>query len=89
VGVGPGAQTALLEYIASETGGQFFESPDTDRLQTIYSQISKILNNQYILTYSSAGTGADVDTIVTLLYATASGATISQVSNALTYSSCP
>jgi VWFA-related protein len=85
VGVGKNVYIDDLTQIAAETGGQFFDSPDMDRLQTIYSQLSEILNNQYILTYTSAGTGADVNTVVSLQHGTG---TIYD-SNALTYSSCP
>lgn len=89
VGIGTNTNADLLKYIAAETGGISFDSPDTDRLQTVYSQLSKILNNQYVLTYSSVGTGADVSTIVSLTYDTADGGTVSKDSNALTYPSCP
>ncbi len=89
VGVGKNVYTDDLIQIASETGGQFFDSPDMDRLQTIYSQLSEILKNQYVLTYTSVGTGADVDMVVTLEYDAAGGGTISDDSNTLTYTSCP
>ena len=89
VGVGKNVSTAPLTQIASETGGQFFDSPDIERLRTIYSQLSEILNNQYVLTYTPAGTGADVDLVVTLQHAVAGGGTISDDSNTLTYTSCP
>lgn len=88
VGVGKNVYADDLIQIASETGGQFFDSPDMDRLQTIYSQLSEILNNQYVLTYASAGAGADVDMVVTLQH-DAGGSTISDDSNTLTYTSCP
>jgi len=50
---------AVLEQMANDTGGQFFDSPTSDNLGNIYSQIAKVLfENQYILTYVSAlGTG--------------------------------
>jgi VWFA-related protein len=86
VGVGNYINVNVLNQIASETGGQFFDSPDTDRLLTIYSQLSNILKNQYIVTYTAAGTG---NTVVRLQHATAAGGTISSDSNALPYPSCP
>jgi VWFA-related protein len=89
VNVGANTYANLLQQIASETGGQYFDSPDTDRIQTIYSQLSNILNNQYVLTYTSVGTGADVNAVVSLQHDTGTGGTISDDSNALTYSSCP
>ena len=50
---------AVLEQMSNDTGGQFFDSPTSDNLGNIYSQIAKVLfENQYILTYVSAlGTG--------------------------------
>jgi Ca-activated chloride channel family protein len=50
---------AVLEQMANDTGGQFFDSPTSDNLGNIYSQIAKVLfENQYILTYvSELGTG--------------------------------
>jgi Ca-activated chloride channel homolog len=89
VRVGNDEYVDLLRQIASETGGQFFDSPDMDRVRTIYSQLSKILNNQYILTYPSVGTGADVSTVVSISHGTADGGTISNNSNVLSYPSCP
>ena len=50
---------AVLEQMANDTGGQFFDSATSDNLGNIYSQIAKVLfENQYILTYvSELGTG--------------------------------
>ena len=46
---------AVLEQMSNDTGGQFFDSPTSDNLGNIYSQIAKVLfENQYILTYVSA-----------------------------------
>jgi VWFA-related protein len=89
VGVGEDVDEDVLQRIASETGGEFFDAPDADRLQTIYSQLSDILNNQYILTYTSVGTGANVNTVVSVQHDTGDGGVLSDDSNVLTYSSCP
>jgi VWFA-related protein len=87
--IGTNTAAGLLENIATETGGIFFDSPDTDRLQTIYTQLSKILKNQYVLTYTSPGTGAPDNTVVVRLqHAPAGGGMISDDSNPLTYT-CP
>jgi Ca-activated chloride channel family protein len=50
---------AVLRKMANDTGGQIFDSPTSDNLGNIYSQIAKVLfENQYILTYvSELGTG--------------------------------
>jgi Ca-activated chloride channel family protein len=45
---------AILEQMANDTGGQFFDSPASDNLGNIYSQIANVLfENQYILEYIS------------------------------------
>jgi hypothetical protein len=52
--------------MANDTGGQFFDSPTSDNLGNIYSQIAKALfENQYILTYVSA-LGVDVTADLTI-----------------------
>ncbi len=57
---------AVLEQMSNETGGQFFDSPTSDNLRNIYSQIAKVLfENQYILTYVSA-LGAGVTANLTI-----------------------
>ena len=57
---------AVLEQMSNDTGGQFFDSPTSDNLRNIYSQIAKVLfENQYILTYVSA-LGVDVTANLTI-----------------------
>ncbi len=49
---------AVLEQMADDTGGQFFESKTTQNLATIYQQLSSILyEKQYILTFDQLPLG--------------------------------
>ena len=51
--LGEGGNPQLLERLAQETGGQYYDStpPDTD-LTTILKQIFKIVSNEYTLSYT-------------------------------------
>lgn len=43
IGLGKDVNSAFLTRIADDTGGQYFYSPTTDQLNSIYTQISQIL----------------------------------------------
>lgn len=62
IGVG-NFDTAVLEQMAEDTGGQFYKSDTLDNLRTIYRQLAELLfENQYILDYDSAlGAGLAAD----------------------------
>ena len=62
IGVG-NFDTAILEQMAEDTGGQFYKSDTLDNLRTIYRQLAELLfENQYILDYDSAlGAGLAAD----------------------------
>ena len=62
IGVG-NFDTAILEQMAEDTGGQFYKSDTPDNLRTIYRQLAELLfENQYILDYVSVlGTGVAAD----------------------------
>jgi VWFA-related protein len=54
VGLGS-AEVMILQVIADETGGTYFDSPTTANLATIYQQLADLLfTDQYILTYTSS-----------------------------------
>jgi VWFA-related protein len=46
-------KTEILLRLARETGGQYYNS-DTEVLADIFQQISNVLSNKYILTYTSS-----------------------------------
>ena len=52
IGLGENVDDAVLEQMADDTGGQYFQAPTADRLRTIYQQLTGILENQYIITYN-------------------------------------
>jgi len=53
VGLGQ-ADDAILQQMANDTGGSFFEATTSDNLRTIYQQLADILfQDSYILTYNS------------------------------------
>ena len=57
VGLGSVNKT-VLKQIAGETGGAYYYAPTSADLYTIYHQLSQIINNQYIVTYSTKKTDA-------------------------------
>ena len=54
IGLGNPIITDVLQRMAFETGGQYFETPDSAELNTIYAQITQILNGQYEITFTTA-----------------------------------
>ena len=63
VGIGSQIDSGILQQIADDTGGQFYEALTSDNLKTIYQQLSALLlKKQYILTYTSGlGVGPNTD----------------------------
>ena len=57
IGLGNYVNEAALQSMAEDTGGQYFNAPTADRLRTIYQQLIKILENQYVITYNSGSQG--------------------------------
>jgi len=52
VGVGSGINTTVLNRMAADTGGLFFEASTSQNLATIYQQLSSILyGNQYVVKF--------------------------------------
>ena len=58
IGIGPAVNIALLEQMANDTGGQFFEAQTSQNLATIYQQLTSVLyEKQYILTFNQSVLG--------------------------------
>ena len=58
--------SAILQQIADDTGGTFFEATTSDNLRTIYEQLANVLfHDSYILTYDS-NLGAGVTANLTI-----------------------
>jgi len=55
--------STILQQLADDTGGQFYEATTSDNLRTIYQQLADVLfHDQYILTYTSGlGAGGTAD----------------------------
>ena len=53
VGLGDSIDATVLQAIADQTGGVYYEAPTSDELQAIYQAISDVLKNQYIVTYTT------------------------------------
>ena len=54
----------ILQYLADESGGQYFQAPSSGELEAVYDRISAILSNQYIIEYttlSSSGENVTLD----------------------------
>jgi VWFA-related protein len=68
IGLGNILEREPMQRMAVETGGKYFETPDSSGLQAIYDQISNILSNQYEITFNTsqpAGTTNDIQVVVT------------------------
>ena len=58
IGIGSSVNAAVLEQMASDTGGQFFEAQTSQNLATIYQQLTSVLyEKQYILTFNQSVLG--------------------------------
>jgi len=53
----------VLQFIADETGGQYFLAPSSSDLQAIYQEIADILTNQYVIEYQSPSSGGAIITL--------------------------
>jgi len=61
IGLGSGVNTAILEQMAADTGGQFFQAQTSQNLATIYQQLTSVLyEKQYILTFNQSVLGPGV-----------------------------
>jgi VWFA-related protein len=59
IGIGAPLNLTILERMANETGGQFFQAQTSQNLATIYQQLSSVLyENQYILTFNQSVLGS-------------------------------
>jgi Ca-activated chloride channel family protein len=54
VGLGAELDTEVMQEMAVLTGGQYFEAQDSSDLTEIYDTISKILTNQYEITFDTS-----------------------------------
>jgi VWFA-related protein len=60
IGIGV-VDNAVMQQLATETGGQFFYDPTASDLTTVYSTISEILSNEYTIEYqTSSPSGATI-----------------------------
>lgn len=86
IGLGEDIDIDTLNRLADETGGQSYSAPDSAALQAIYSQISEILENQYVLTYVSNLFGEITGTVEV----TVSGYNeLPEVSDSKKFTACP
>lgn len=53
VGLGLEKDTILLQKIANETGGKYFDAPKPEDLKALYDSIGKQLSGQYLINYTS------------------------------------
>ncbi len=59
MGMGSKVDQNALKRLATNTGGRFFYSPDSNNLEVIFRELSDSLRSQYLIEYSSqAGPGA-------------------------------
>jgi hypothetical protein len=68
IGLGPELNREVMQLMAVETGGQYFEAPSAADLAGIYTQISQILFNQYEITFATtrpAGSSNSLNVIAT------------------------
>jgi VWFA-related protein len=68
IGLGKSVNAESLQSIAEQTGGIYYETPDSSDLASIYQSISIVLKNQYIITFDSShrdGLSHQLDIIAT------------------------
>jgi VWFA-related protein len=53
VSLGTGSDTAILQSIATQTGGLYLHSPGSSQLANIFQTLSDTLRSQYFITYQS------------------------------------
>ena len=53
----------LLQELAFQTGGQYYEAPDDQAIEDAYDTIAVLLQNEYLLTFESDITDCNVHTI--------------------------
>ena len=58
IGIGV-VDNAVMQRLATETGGQYFYSPNSSDLTTVYSTISEILSNEYTIEYTTSSAAGD------------------------------
>jgi len=46
-----------LQQLAQQTGGQYFLANTGDDLQAVYSKVSQVLSNQYLIEYPTGSSG--------------------------------
>lgn len=56
--------TTMMNYLANETGGRYYYTPDPTELQDLYALISGQLKNLYTVTWKYDKTGCDELTVV-------------------------
>jgi hypothetical protein len=54
IGFGNPIITQVMQRMAVETGGLYFDAPDGPGLDAVYSQISAILDAQYLITFTTS-----------------------------------
>jgi VWFA-related protein len=54
IGLGKSVNAGILRSIAEQTGGLYYETPDSSDLASIYQSISTVLKNQYVITFDSS-----------------------------------
>ena len=58
IGIGV-VDNAVMQQLATETGGQFFYDPTASDLTAVYSKISQILSNEYTIEYTTSSAAGD------------------------------
>jgi VWFA-related protein len=58
IGIGV-VDNAVMQQLATETGGQFFYDPTASDLTAVYSTISEILSNEYTIEYTTSSSAGD------------------------------
>ncbi len=81
IGLGS-ANSTVLSQLASSTNGHYYNAPTSADLQSIYTQIANVIQNQYEVTYASGLTdGAQHTLRISVNSATATGSATRQVTS--------
>ena len=60
----PDATPDIMQQLAINTGGQYYNSGDSDELQNIFEQISYVLNNKYTIEYNPGICTGSIEIVV-------------------------
>ena len=66
IGIG-NVDNTVMQQLATETGGQYFFTPNISDLETVYATISEILSNEYAIEFTTSSVAGDTISITVVV----------------------